>query len=192
MPKSGGCGQALVLTSDQLDSIMSECPPKLRAVLSTTRFTACRISEALSLKWSNATATDIVIPKAVTKGKKNTRRIPLNPKLAEELKSWKEIWTSTFKKEPEPNDYVFPGRGGVSEHYSRKTVDEQFRSTCKKLGIEGASTHSFRRSALTAASSAGIPVRHIQALSGHASLDMLQRYIDVSDTQKKAVSMAFG
>ena len=80
----------------------------------------------------------------------------------------------------------------VSEHYSRKTVDEQFRSTCKKLGIEGASTHSFRRSALTAASSAGIPVRHIQALSGHASLDMLQRYIDVSDSQKKAVSMAFG
>ena len=171
---------------------MSECSPKLRAVLSTTRITACRISEALSLKWSNATATDIVIPKAVTKGKKNTRTIPLNPKLAEELKSWKEIWTSTFKKEPEPNDYVFPGRGGVSEHYSRKTVDEKFRSTCKKLGIEGASTHSFRRSALTAASSAGIPVRHIQALSGHVSLDMLQRYIDVSDTQKKAVSMAFG
>ena len=146
MPKSGGCGQALVLTSDQLDSIMSECPPKLRAVLSTTRFTACRVSEALSLKWSNATATDIVIPKAVTKGKKNTRTIPLNPKLADELKTWKEVWTSTFNKEPEPNDYIFPGRGGVSEHYSRKTVDEKFRSTCKKLGIEGASTHSFRRS----------------------------------------------
>ena len=192
MPKSGGCGQALVLTSDQFDSIMSECPPKLRAVLSTTRFTACRISEALSLKWSNATATDIVIPKAVTKGKKNTRTIPLNPKLADELKTWKEVWTSTFNKEPEPNDYIFPGRGAVSEHYSRKTVDEKFRSACKKLGIEGASTHSFRRSALTAASSAGIPVRHIQALSGHSSLDMLQRYIDVSDSQKKAVSMAFG
>ena len=171
---------------------MSVCSPKLRAVLSTTRFTACRISEALSLKWSNATATDIVIPKAVTKGKKNTRTMPLNPKLADELKTWKEVWTSTFNKEPEPNDYIFPGRGGVSEHYSRKTVDEKFRSTCKKLGIEGASTHSFRRSALTAASSAGIPVRHIQALSGHASLDMLQRYVDVSNTQKKAVSMAFG
>ena len=192
MPKSGGCGQTLVLTTDQLDSIMSECPPKLRAVLSTTRFTACRISEALSLKWSNLTTTDIVIPKAVTKGKKNTRTIPLNPKLAEELNAWREMWPTHFKQELDPNDYIFPGRNGPSEHFSRKTVDEQFRATCKKLHIQGASTHSFRRSALTAASSAGIPVRHIQALSGHSSLDMLQRYIDVSDSQKRAVSMAFG
>ena len=164
----------------------------MRAVLSTTRFTACRISEALSLKWHNLTATDVVVPKMITKRKKKTRTIPLNPKLAEELKKWRDTWAATFKKDPEPTDFIFPGRAGVSEHYSRKTVDEQFRVACKKLGIEGASTHSFRRSALTAASSAGIPVRHIQALSGHSSLDMLQRYIDVSDSQKKAVSMAFG
>ena len=192
MPKSGGCGQALTLSTELLDSIMSECSPKLRAVLSTTRYTACRISEALNLKWSNVTATDIVVPKVITKGKKKTRTVPLNPRLSEELAKWKQIWVTAYSKQPEPADYMFPGRNGVAEHFSRKTVDEQFRAVCKKLNIEGASTHSFRRSALTAASSAGIPVRHIQALSGHASLDMLQRYIDVSDTQKRAVSLAFG
>ena len=192
MPKSGGCGQALTLATDQLDSIMNECPPKLRAVLSTTRFTACRISEALSLRWSNVTATDVVVPKQITKGKKQTRTIPLNPKLADELKQWKEVWTAEHKKEPGPTDFIFPGGSGLCEHYSRKAVDKQFRAVCKKLVIEGASTHSFRRSALTAASSAGIPLRHVQLLSGHASLDMLSRYIDVSDSQKRAVSMAFG
>ena len=192
MPKSGGSGQALTLSTEQLDSIMKECPPKLRAVLSTTRFTACRISEALSLRWSNITATDVVVPKQITKGKKKTRTSPLNPKLAEELKHWKETWSAEYKKEPEPAELIFPGRNGISQHYSRKTVDEQFRAVCKKLNIEGASTHSFRRSALTAASSAGIPLRHVQLLSGHASLDMLSRYIDVSDSQKRAVSMAFG
>ena len=192
MPKRGGCGQALTLTTEQLNSVMNECPPKLRAVLSTTRFTACRISEALSLKWSNVTATDIVVPKVITKGKKKTRTIPLNPKLDEELRRWREIWVVEYKKEPEPTDFLFPGCNGVSEHYSRKTVDKHFRAVCKKLNIEGASTHSFRRSALTAASSAGIPLRHVQLLSGHSSLDMLSRYIDVSDSQKRAVSMAFG
>ncbi len=192
MPKSGGCGQALILSTEQLNSIMEECPPKLRAALSTTRFTACRISEALSLRWNNLTATDVVIPKAITKGKKNTRTIPLNPKLAEELKKWRETWINEYKKEPEANDYIFPGRGGLASHLSRKTVDELFRKVCKKLGIEGASTHSFRRSALTAASSAGVPLRHCQLISGHASLDMLSRYIDVSESQKRAVSMAFG
>jgi integrase/recombinase XerD len=192
MPKSGGSGQALTLSTEQLDSIMNECPPKLRAVLSTTRFTACRISEALSLRWSNVTATDVVIPKRITKGKKKTRTIPLNPKLAEELTSWKVTWSAEYKKVPESADFLFPGGICISEHYSRKTVDEQFRAVCKKLNIEGASTHSFRRSALTAASSAGIPLRHCQLISGHASLDMLSRYIDVSESQKRAVSMAFG
>ena len=79
MPKSAGPGQALTLSTEQLDSIMKECPPKLRAVLSTTRFTACRISEALSLRWSNVTATDVVVPKQITKGKKKNTNDPTQP-----------------------------------------------------------------------------------------------------------------
>ena len=137
MPKSGGCGQALVLSTDQLDSIMSECPPKLRAVLSTTRFTACRISEALSLKWSNLTTTDIVIPKAVTNGKKNTTTIPLNPKLAEELNAWRAMWPTHFQKEPDPNDHIFLGRNGPPEHFSRKRSMNNSEQRVRNLTLRG-------------------------------------------------------
>ncbi|WP_399313343.1 tyrosine-type recombinase/integrase [Trichocoleus sp. FACHB-262] len=47
----------------------------------------------------------------------------------------------------------------------------------------GVSTHSFRRTALTQMSSAGVPLRVIQEISGHRSLQALQRYLEVSELQ---------
>ncbi|MHC5722581.1 MAG: tyrosine-type recombinase/integrase [Nostoc sp.] len=45
------------------------------------------------------------------------------------------------------------------------------------------STHSFRRTALTQMSNAGIPLRVIQEISGHRNLEQLQRYLEVTDAQ---------
>ena len=109
MPKTNRAGQALTLSSEQLDAIMNELPPKVRAVLSMCRFTAARITEALSLKWENVTSTDIVIPKAITKKKMKTRTIPMNPKLWEEITNWKIQWPTIFKRGPEKHDFLFPG-----------------------------------------------------------------------------------
>ncbi len=57
------------------------------------------------------------------------------------------------------------------------------RQACKAVGITGVSTHSFRRTALTQMSNAGIPLRVVQEISGHRNLDQLQRYLEVSDEQ---------
>ena len=107
MPKTNRSGQALTLTPEQLDAIMSEVNPASRAVLSVCRFTAARITEALSLRWENVTPTDIVIPKAVTRKKMKTRTIPMNPKLEHELSSWRSEWPSTYKRDPEKRQITF-------------------------------------------------------------------------------------
>ncbi len=192
MPKTNRSGQAASLTSEQLDQIMAELNPIARAALSTCRFTACRVSEGLQLTWGNITQTDVVIPKAITKKKMKTRTIPLNPRLAQELADWKVAWAKPAGREPEKTDYVFPGSRGSVTHMTRQNIDHALRAACNKLGVEGASTHSFRRSALTAASDKGVPLRVIQSISGHSSLEMLQRYLDVKDDQKKAATLAFG
>ncbi len=57
------------------------------------------------------------------------------------------------------------------------------RGACKQVGIIGVSTHSFRRSALSQISNAGIPLRIIQEISGHRNLEQLQRYLEVTDDQ---------
>ncbi|WP_348252601.1 tyrosine-type recombinase/integrase [Trichocoleus desertorum] len=64
-----------------------------------------------------------------------------------------------------------------------KSADEILRETCDRLGLVGVSTHSFRRTALTQMSSAGVPLRVIQEISGHRSLQALQRYLEVSELQ---------
>jgi len=174
MPKSCRCGQAEILDSDRLDVLMAELKPECKAVLSTCRFTAARINEALNLKWENVTPTAIVIPKACTKKKMATRTIPMHPKLWEEVVRWR----ATFEKD-------------ITKHFPRRTVDHELRTVCGKLGLEGVSTHSFRHSALTAASSKGVPLRVIQSISGHSSLDILQRYLSVTDNQKKEAALAF-
>lgn len=45
------------------------------------------------------------------------------------------------------------------------------------------STHSFRRTALTQMSNAGIPLRVIQEISEHRNLKQLQRYLEMDDGQ---------
>ena len=64
-------------------------------------------------------------------------------------------------------------------------ADKILKAACDRVGLVGVSTHSFRRTALTMMSSAGIPLRVIQEISGHNDLGTLQRYLEVSPEQKK-------
>jgi integrase/recombinase XerD len=192
MPKTNRSGQAATLSPEQLDRIMATCDPIYRAAVSICRFTACRITECLSLRWENMTMDSIVFPRQITKKKMATRTIPISPKLQAVLEEWRGVWQDAFKRCPEKSDFVFPSQRDSRKRLVRQRVDDALRAVCQSLGLEGVSTHSFRRSALTQASAAGVPLRHIQALSGHSSLEQLQRYLDTTDAQKRAAAMAFG
>ena len=187
MPESCRCGQSEVLDACSLDKIMFELSHAVRAVLSTCRFTVVRIQEALDLKWENMISSAVVIPKACTNKKMSTRTIPMNPRLWDEI----EAWRSSFVVQPSRTDWLFPSKRDAAKPFPRRTVDHALRMACRKLGSEGVSTHSFRRSALTAASSKGVPSRVIQSISGHSSLEVLQRYLSVTDNQKKLAALAF-
>jgi len=63
---------------------------------------------------------------------------------------------------------------------TRFMADKLLKSACFRLGLVGVSTHSFRRTALTQMANAGIPLRHIQEISGHNDLGTLQRYLEVT------------
>jgi integrase/recombinase XerD len=90
---------------------------------------------------------------------------------------------------PKPGS-LFPGKRGITEHLTRFAADKILRQACDRIGVQGVSTHSFRRTALTQMSSAGIPLRHIQDISGHSDLGTLQRYLEVTPEQRrKAISV---
>ena len=63
-----------------------------------------------------------------------------------------------YKRAAQGGDYIFRGRDGntTETHLTRAAADKALRKICANLGIDGASTHSWRRSALSNANEAGI------------------------------------
>ncbi|MBD1864150.1 MULTISPECIES: site-specific integrase [Trichocoleus] len=177
--KVDGHGQAKVLTPHEIGKLFKAFgSDRDRACLVICLYTGCRISEACSMLTTDAydaagVRMKITLRKANTKGKQETRQIPVNSV----LRGYLEIYRSRAGKQ-----YLFPRRHG-REHINPKSADEILRETCDRLGLVGVSTHSFRRTALTQMSSAGIPLRVIQEISGHRSLQALQRYLEVSKLQ---------
>lgn len=77
---------------------------------------------------------------------------------------------------------------------SAQVIINMFYSWYKKLGFDGCSSHSGRRTFITNAarkiSTVGGSIRDVQMLARHSSLQMTQRYIEADvEAQKKVVQM---
>lgn len=179
--KVSGNGKAKILTPDELVRLFEEglVTTRDRALFAICLCTGCRISEALALQTTDIKGKVLTFRKSTTKGKLKTRPVDVEPKLAEYLDA---------HQPPKPGLMFRGGRPG--KPLTRFMADKILRNACKRIGIEGVSTHSFRRTALTMMSSAGIPLRHIQEISGHNDLGVLQRYLEVTPEQRRqAVSV---
>jgi integrase/recombinase XerD len=77
---------------------------------------------------------------------------------------------------------------------SPQVIVNMFHSWYKKLGFDGCSSHSGRRTFITNAarkiSTVGGSIRDVQVLARHSSLQMTQRYIEADvEAQKKVVQL---
>ena len=164
--KVSGNGQGKILSQEELRRLFTEglLTPRNRALFGICLFTGCRVSEALALKKTDIKSGTITFRKSTTKGKLKTRIVDIPSGLATILSEYQ------FSGE-----MMFPGMHGVTERLTRFMADKILRDACKRIGLEGVSTRSFRRTALTQMSSAGIPLRTIQEISGHSDLKTLQR-----------------
>lgn len=171
--KSGGNGRAKILTQAELDRLFERgfITSRDKLLFATTYYCACRVSEALALSNADLTGGVVTLRKTTTKGKSATRTLPMHPKLHDYLKAYSP-----------PTGLLFPGRS-KNKLLTRAMADLILRDACKRVRIRGASTHSFRRTALTNLSNAGVPIRVIQEVSGHKSLSALQRYLEVKPNQ---------
>ena len=180
-------GQAKILTVAEIQSLFNEGftvdPPRDRALFAICLYTACRISEAVTLRKRDVldrkgqVRPEIIIRKGNTKGKLATRTIPVIADLRSKLTAY------TSRKN---SIYLFPGNeinSRAATHLHRDSGIWLLREACKRVGLEGVSTHSFRRTALTQMSNAGIPLRVIQEISGHRTLDELYKYLEVKPEQ---------
>ncbi len=158
-----------------------------RAWFGLCLYTTARINEACSLHTADVYLSDgrvrvrITFRRATTKGKQETRSVPVSLELKQLLETYQiDSKRTSFAARP----YLFPGRWGRG-HICPESADAILRAAFKRLGIEGASTHSFRRTSITWMHNERVPIKHIQSISGHRSLAALQRYIDVTEQDKE-------
>ena len=183
--KNNRYGRAKILTPTDIDLLFTEgfTKPRDRALFGVCLYGATRINEACTLLSKDVMGFQgvketLLLRSYNTKGKRNTREIDVHPKLNIYFEEY--IADDFDPKKP----YLFPGRHGRG-HLHKGSADLILRETCDRLQIEGVSTHSFRRTGLTRMSDAGVPLRHIQAISGHRSLATLERYLGVTEQQKQ-------
>jgi integrase/recombinase XerD len=195
LPKSSAVkvdrhGQAKILTSSEIQLLFEkglvENPRRDRALFAICLYTACRINECVTLHIKDVYDSRarirpaLIIRKSHTKGKLDTRTIPV----IEDLRGYLKAYPL-----PQKGEYLFPGRNGRA-HLHPDSASRILAKACQRIGLEGVSTHSFRRTALTQLSNASIPLRVIQQISGHRTLDELYKYLEVAEEQVRGAMSA--
>jgi integrase/recombinase XerD len=175
-------GKAEILNTQEISEGFVK--PRDRALFGVCLYAAARINESCTLLKGDVIGATRVRSKLIiraynTKGGQDTREIQLHPRLKEFL----EEYSIELKGR---NPHLFPGRHGLG-HIHKASADRILREALRRVELDeqGISTHSFRRTALSTMSDAGIPLRHIQSVSGHRSLSALERYLGVTEAQKE-------
>jgi integrase/recombinase XerD len=185
-------GKAKILSHDEIQILFNEGLHNLRdrVIFAVCLFTAVRINEAVTLYTADVydkrgrVRDELTFRKSNTKRKLATRTIPVLDELRGYLQKYK----------PEAGKlWLFPGgtfRDDQNHHITSDSGARILRKAFEQTGIDGASSHSMRRTALTQMSNAGIPLRTIQEISGHRNLEQLQQYLEVQPEQVRGAIAA--
>jgi integrase len=188
--------QAKLVNKPQLTRLLnhvshSRYPERDRVIVLLSFKAGLRAKEIAGLTWSMVTdasgdLTDVIsLPNQASKGKRGGRMIPIHPELGEALAALKAVAADRCRPHL-PVVYSERAKG-----YSANAIAVWFHTRYSELGIEGASSHSGRRSFITATAKkiteAGGSLRDIQELAGHSSLATTQRYITGDTAAKRKV-----
>ena len=162
-----------------------------RAMLLTTHYAGLRVGEAASLRFNDVVdasgniRNEVRLSAAQTKGG-NARTVFVNEKLRKELETYIKFYNPN-----NPQHKLFYSQKKDSDGFTANTMTQFFHYLYRRAGIEGASSHSGRRTFITNLASKGVGVRVLMSLAGHRNISTTQAYIDVNDDMKRrAVELA--
>jgi integrase/recombinase XerD len=175
-------GQARILDAKDIQAMFKVLEtPRDRLLFALGIYTGLRIGEIIRLTrdqlfTEHGTVRNVLKVKRLKKKETVYSDIPIHLRLRDYLRQ--------HDQSMELGMWLFPSYDSVSGHIERVQAHYTLRKAFDTLRLDGASTHSMRRTFLTNLSRAGVPLRTVQEISGHSSLSQLQAYlaVDPDDT----------
>ena len=190
--------QAKTLTQQELRRVLDYTATRKhstrnRALLMTTHLSGMRVGEVASLRNCDVLdaegniRNEIRLSAEQTKGNE-ARVVFVSDKLRKELELYTRLMSNANVN---PALKFFYSQKRTSNGFTANTLTQFFHYLYKRAGIDGASSHSGRRTFITNLATKGVGVRVLMSLAGHKNISTTQAYIDVNDDMKrKAVELA--
>jgi len=156
-----------------------------RAMFLTMLYAALRVKECASLRYADVLdaegkiKAEIYLSAEQTKGSK-TGTVFVSDKLRKELQAY--VRAVPYKS---ITDKLFYSQKRPVDGWNSNTLCQFFHHLFRNVGIDGASSHSPRRTAITNLADKGVSVRVLQSIARHANISTTQCYIDVNDAMKR-------
>lgn len=170
-----------ILSIEEEDRLLEECPTPLFAIIKTALHTAMRKGEIVSLKWEDVDFENNYIFLKAKKTKSNKpREIEINPYLKKLLQNLKE--------KNGHGEFVFLNSTGRPYKYA-DAIKNPFYNACKRAGIKGLTFHDLRRTSATRMFESGVRIEVISEILGHSTIEMTKRYLSIDKCRRDALDL---
>ena len=138
------------------------------------------------LRWSDVTTTDGLVKEEIrllpdmTKGR-HARTVFVSTKLKEELQTYAAQTTYVDRSYA-----FFASQKSIKTGFSANSLAQTFALIYEGAGLEGASSHSGRRTFLTNLANKGTAIHILKTLAGHRSISTTAAYLYSSPSQMRA------
>jgi integrase/recombinase XerD len=158
-----------------------------RCFILLTHLAGLRVGEVASLRWMDVMTADGHIKDEVrllpemTKGK-HARTVFISTRLRQELQQYADIY-----RRAAPLDCpLFYSQKGARSGFTANSLTQTIAKLYRGAGLDGATSHSGRRTFLTNLANKGTAIHLLRTLAGHRSISTTATYLYSSPTQLKA------
>jgi integrase/recombinase XerD len=183
--------QAKTLTATDIEQLLNyintrKYAARNRSMMLLTHWAGLRIGEVACLRWCDVTNSDGEIKDEIrllpdmTKGR-HARTVFVSVKLKAELQIYADQARCVERSYP-----FFASQKSVKAGFSANSLSQTFALIYEGAGLEGASSHSGRRTFLTNLANKGTAIHLLKTLAGHRSISTTAAYLYSSPSQLKA------
>lgn len=183
--------QAKTLRSADLEQFLTYVKSRAhaernRAMLLLTHLAGLRVGEVACLRWSDVVTAEGMVKDEIrllpdmTKGR-HARTVFVSSKLRAELQAY-----AAEAKCVDRNYPFFATQKSIKQGFSANSLSQTLTLLYRGAGLEGASSHSGRRSFLTNLANKGTSIHLLKTIAGHRNIQTTALYLYSSPAQLKA------